>query len=223
MAILTRLAGRIWNLICLVILGLFFAIPLAILASLTTGLAIFFTWLLASRMIAAAFSRRIDTWRSNDDDQQPSDIHRNQLQGSMQPLAPGPSLLRRTSGPRSVRPTNTSLIPHTAPLQGLFADPILEPDLVHDYGYGNDMDDNEVESGEALWLGGGGSGWRRRSDRPSPTAQDYYNDSVSSPPPIVAPAANSTARRSTTSVESRRSSRVLSAESVVRREAGEGV
>ena len=98
MAVLTRLVGRVWNLICTIILGVFFAFPLAILACITTGLAIIFTWILASRMIAAAVSKRIDFWRSVD--HQPG-IREAQIDEAVRHLATGPSLVQ-TSRPRSV-------------------------------------------------------------------------------------------------------------------------
>ena len=262
MAVLSRLAARIWNITCILVLGLFCAFPLALLACFTTGLAIFFTWLLAYRMVGAAISNRLDTWRSSDEAQ----ADQAQLQEFVQAPVRGPSSSsRQASGvPRSSRPVSgSSRGPSTANDRGF--------DLSYDYGYGHDIanDDDEDDGSEALWLGG----WRRHSgSRSSPnastsatpatttshynyrhrsnsngvrgvtnfsspyagiseaaqfdsailpnTAPSYYS-SVSLPPPPAAPvAANVAARRSTTSVGSRRSSRVLSAESV-RRDVGE--
>jgi hypothetical protein len=240
MAILTRLASRIWNLICTIILSVFFALPLALFACLTTCLAIFFTWILATRMVAAAVSKRIDFWRSVD--HHPG-LREAQIDEAVRYLATGPSLVQ-TSRPRSSR-TNTMSSGSRMPPSN---DRNFEVDYDDDYGYdlpndndiANDEDDDDNNS-EALYLGG----WRRRNSRTSPTssrpttpgtaayqyrprsnsttpssAPNYY-PSVTLPP--ATPVANVAARRSTTSAESRRSSRVLSSENSVRGEMGEDV
>lgn len=260
MAVLTRLVGRVWNLICTIILGVFFAFPLAILACITTGLAIIFTWILASRMIAAAVSKRIDFWRSVD--HQPG-IREAQIDEAVRHLATGPSLVQ-TSRPRSVRTMSSG-----SRMQASSHD--LNFDSNYDYDYGYEIAEENVHDDDdsgALYLGG----WRRRNSRTSPTssrpttpgtaaaaayqyrprsnsnggggrgtpnfsspygagaarfdtssgtlngAPNYY-PSVTLPPAV--PVANVAARRSTTSVGSRRSSRVLSAENVVRGDMGE--
>jgi hypothetical protein len=239
MAILTRLASRIWNLICTIILSVFFAFPLALFACLTTCLAIFFTWILATRMVAAAVSKRIDFWRSVD--HHPG-LREAQIDEAVRYLATGPSLVQ-TSRPRSSR-TNTMSSGSRMPPSN---DRNFEVDYDDDYGYdlpndndiANDEDDDDNNNSEALYLGG----WRRRNSRTSPTssrpttpgtaayqyrlrsnsttpssAPNYY-PSVTLPP--ATPVANVAARRSTTSAESRRSSRVLSSENSVRGEMGE--
>jgi hypothetical protein len=261
MAVLTRLVGRVWNLICTIILGVFFAFPLAILACITTGLAILFTWILASRMIAAAVSKRIDFWRSLD--HQPG-LREAQIDEAVRHLATGPSLVR-TSRPRSTRTMSSG-----SRMQASSHD--LNFDSNYDYDYGYEIADENVHDDDdsgALYLGG----WRRRNSRTSPTssrpttpgtaaaaaAYQYRPRSnsnggggrgtlnFSSPygagvarfdtssgtlngapnhyPPVTlspaVPVANVAARRSTTSVGSRRSSRVLSAENVVRGDMGE--
>jgi hypothetical protein len=231
MAVLTRLIGRIWNLICTIVLGVFFAFPLAILACITTGLAILFTWVLASRMIAAAVSKRIDFWRSVD--HQPG-LREAQIDEAVRHLATGPSLVR-TSRPRSTRTMSSG-----SRMQASSHD--LSFDSNYDYDYGYEIADENVHDDDdsgALYLGG----WRRRNSRTSPTssrpttpgtaaaaayqyrprsnsntpssAPNYY-PSVTLPP--ATPVANVAARRSTTSAGSRRSSRVLSAENSVREE-----
>jgi hypothetical protein len=241
MAILTRLASRIWNLTCTIILSVFFALPLALFACLTTCLAIFFTWILATRMVAAAVSKRIDFWRSVD--HHPG-LREAQIDEAVRYLATGPSLVQ-TSRPRSSR-TNTMSSGSRMPPSN---DRNFEVDYDDDYGYdlpndndiANDEDDDDNNNSEALYLGG----WRRRNSRTSPTssrpttpgtaayqyrlrsnsttpssAPNYY-PSVTLPP--ATPVANVAARRSTTSAESRRSSRVLSSENSVRGEMGEDV
>jgi hypothetical protein len=233
MAVLTRVAGRIWNLVCTIILSVFFAFPLALLACLTTGLAILFTWILASRMVAAAVSKRIDFWRSVD--HQPG-LREAQIDEAVRYVAAGPSLVQ-ISRPRSSRTMSSgSRMPPSN-------DRNFDVDYDYDYGYDiandNDIlndDDDDDNNSEALYLGG----WRRGNSHTSPTssrpttprtaAYQYrprsnsntpssvpnYYPSVTLPP--ATPVANVAARRSTTSAGSRRSSRVLSAENSVREE-----
>jgi hypothetical protein len=229
MAVLTRLTSRIWNLACTITLTVFFALPLALFACLTTCLAIFFTWILATRMVAAAVSKRIDFWRSVD--HHPG-LREAQIDEAVRYLATGPSLVsprssRRMSSGSRMPPSN---------------DRNFDVDYDYDYGYndnGNDDDDEDDNNSEALYLGG----WRRRNSRTSPTtsrpttpgtaAYQYRPRSNSNTPssapnyyppvtlPPAVPVANVAARRSTTSAGSRRSSRVLSSENSVREEMGE--
>lgn len=243
MAILTRLAGRLWNIICTIVLTVFFSFPLAILACLTTSLAIFSTLVLASRMIAAAVAKRVDFWRGNE--HQPG-LNEAQIHEAVHHLIGGPSLVQ-TTRPGSVRA-----------MSGGVNDRDFNSNYDYGYGYdiagGNDQDDDDDDDdgSEGLYLGG----WRRRNSRTSPTSSrpatpgtayrprsnsignggrgipnfsspygtaapasvPSYYPSVVLPPAV--PVANVAARRSTTSVGSRRNSRVLSAESG--REVGDG-
>jgi hypothetical protein len=281
MAVLTRFAGRVWNLACSIILTLFFSIPLTILASLTTGLAIFSASVLAFRMITAALAKRIDFWRGNEHQPGPNEAP---IHEAVHHLIGGPSLIQ-TTRPRSARTMSSGSRMQSTNDRG------FDPDHDYDYGYQNDLpsddydddiDDDASEASEALYLGS----WRRRnsqlamgctspptSSRPTTpgnnnNAYQYRprsesngngngrvipNFSTTSPygaagsarfdssggtssnfgpdcnyypsvvmPPAV-PVANVAARRSTTSVGSRRSSRVLIAETFVAgREMGEG-
>jgi len=246
MAILTRLTSRVWNLVCITILSVFFAFPLALLACLATGLAILFTWVLAYRMLAAAVSKRIDFWRSVDHE---PGVREAQIQEAVHHFATGPSLVQ-TSGPRSGRAMSGGSRVQSTHDRG------FDSNYDYDYGYGisndNDIDNDDDDGSEGLYLGG----WRRRNSRTSPTssrpttpgtAAYHYRPrssfgegsngraipNFSAPYAVMPaaalsvaeaappPAANVATRRSTTSGGSRRSSRVLSAENFARREMGD--
>lgn len=193
MAILSRLAGRLWNLTCTIVLALFCALPLALLAISTTLLAIFFTWLLAYRMLGAALTNRFDTWRSSEEETR---LHQAQLHEFVQVATTGgPSLLRRPSAsagaggrPRSSRTVSgASRMPGAANDQG--------SDLDYDYGYdiaNDDNEDDDDDGSEALWLGG----WRRRSDsRSSPNASTSATPATTSPYQHYRPRSNSNGGR----------------------------
>lgn len=259
MAVLTRLAARLYKLSCGIILTLFFSIPLALFACLTTSLAIFSALVLAFRMITAAVAERIDFWRGNEHQPGPNEA---QIHEAVHHLIGGTSLIQ-SSRPKSARMMSSGSRMASTNDRGFDSN----YDYDYDYGYdnadenddANDDDDDDTSEG-GLFLGG----WRRRNSRTSPsssrpttpgnnTAYQYRPRSesngngnirgipnFSSPyliavpgstpshyhsatlPPAV-PVANVAARRSTTSVGSRRSSRVMSAETfVVGREMGEG-
>ena len=251
MAVLTRLAARLYKLSCGIILALFFSIPLALLACLTTSLAIFSALVLAFRMISAAIANRIDFWRGNEHQPGPNEA---QIHEAVHHLIGGPSLVQ-TSRPRSARTMSSGSYMQSTNDRGFD----VNYDYDYDYAYAlpDDNDNDDDDGSEGLFLGG----WRRRNSRTSPsssrpttpgTAYRPRSESngngngrgipnFSSPcltavpgsapshypsaalPPAV-PVANVAARRSTTSVGSRRSSRVMSAETfVVNREVGEGV
>jgi hypothetical protein len=162
MAVLTRFAGRVWNLSCSIILTICFSIPLALLAWLTTSLAIFSACVLAFRMITAALAKRIDFWRGNEHQTGPNEA---QIHESVHHLIGGPSLIQ-TTRPRSARTMSSG-----SRMVASTNDRNFDPDYDYDYGgyendlpnddYDDDIDDDASEASEALYLGS----WRRRNSQ----------------------------------------------------------
>jgi hypothetical protein len=154
MAVLTRFAGRVWNLACSIILTTFFSFPLAFLACLTTGLAIFSASVLAFRMITAALSKRFDFWRGNEHQPGPNEA---QIHGAVHHIIGGPSLIQ-TTRPRSARTMSSGSRMQSTHDRGF--DPDYDGyDMAND-DYGDD-DDDASEASEALYLGS----WRRRNSQ----------------------------------------------------------